>query len=192
MSFDVGGAIDLVRKYVPQYRVVPKKDSRLMWFIGKVLFFNKDWERYSTTIGFTTYSGSSEETSSPWLVFHEGLHAVRAKRMSRPLFYLAYLFPFLPIPYLAVPRFLIEREGYKMNMLIQLLQEGEYAAFNNHAEDWYTTQLSGSPYFFMIPPFFARREVWRMMLEVKQDPVKDPYWKDVVEFIRRQQVAGNA
>lgn len=125
-----------IREYA-DVRVVVKEESRLQRFLAKILFF-VDYMNYATTFGKTIYV-PRKFVDSPGLLAHEGVHVLQSKRYGFVTFALAYLFPqilvvpslilgffnplfffgllfLLPLP--APGRMWLEREAYKLNMLL--------------------------------------------------------------------------
>ncbi len=191
----ISDATKLVQKYVPKFRVKKKSESLFMKILGKILFFNKDWNNYSTTIGFTSYVGDVELTESAWqTIFHEGMHAIQAKKMTRLLFFIAYLFPailvvpvlialchyrilanaFWPVwillPLLLIPqlssfRYGFELGAYRVNMFVNFWMRG-IDALNTKSTDWFVGQLSGSSYGYMSFKDKADNDVQTIRREV--------------------------
>jgi len=91
--------------YLNGFRVKFKDESALMKFIGKLMFFNKAFmTRFVTTIGYIVYFPSrvnleTRGEGSTRTLAHEYRHAKDAKKFTRVLFSLLYLFPQI----LAVP-----------------------------------------------------------------------------------------
>jgi len=72
-----------IRKKVPDFKVVSKRDSFLMKLLAKLLFFNKSFmEEYYTTVYHTVYLPTSvkkgEERFSWGVLAHEWVHILRA------------------------------------------------------------------------------------------------------------------
>lgn len=91
-------AIELVKKFVPEYKIINKQNSRLHRAIGWILskIGNKTYmTNYLTTIGTTTaVSATSLTDSHLWQsILHEGMHAIDSKCVGNVKFGLAYLFP---------------------------------------------------------------------------------------------------
>ena len=82
----------------PDFKIIEKKDSRLMRILAKVLFFNKNFmTRYITVIGSTVYVPSKQRMKeNPYaaleVLCHEWVHMKDNKAMG-PLFKLLYLTP---------------------------------------------------------------------------------------------------
>lgn len=98
-------AVETIRRFVPQFRIVAKRDSRLHRAIGWLLsrLGNKEYlNTYWTTLGFTAaWPEVLDERgfdSKAWMtVLHEGLHALQAKRLTRLGMSALYLLPQLLI-----------------------------------------------------------------------------------------------
>lgn len=90
-------------------RVKSKSESRLMRFLGTLLFFNPSFMRdYTTTIGSTVYFPDGfvdRDPGAAWGVLaHEGKHIEQSKRIGPIRFSLGYLFP-APLALLAFGAF---------------------------------------------------------------------------------------
>ena len=98
-------------------RFVRKGDSRLMWLIGKLLFFVPHFStRFWTTIGRTIYYPDYVEDplAQETVVRHELIHVAQFERWGA-FFMLAYLLFPLPVG-LAWFRWRWEREAYLVNL----------------------------------------------------------------------------
>ncbi len=90
--------VDMIRTFVPQYKIAQKSKSKLMrpllWFFGKNSNFVKE---FWTTIGYTTYRPSetdSGEFPNEFIVMmHEGKHTLQSKKFSRIGMALLYSIP---------------------------------------------------------------------------------------------------
>ena len=155
----------------PDFKIVNKQDSKLMKFLAKVLFFNKDFmTRYVTVIGQTVYVPSRD-----WMKFnpaaalitlsHEWVH-MKDNRRWKFLYTLAYLSPqifailaplgfwnpwfflfalcLLPLPSLG--RSEIELRGYTMTMAVRWWlyeKEPNYERISKY--------FTSSAYYWMYP-----------------------------------------
>lgn len=103
----------VVRKYVPEWEVVSKPESKIHRAIGKFFGFLRwvSWGKvdvaymkyFWTTLGFTAACPAGDEDG--WLARpHEGKHAQQAKKWTRFFFGYLYLFPqsFLPLVFVAL------------------------------------------------------------------------------------------
>ena len=89
-----------IQRRIPKFKIVDKRKSRFMKFLNLfVYFFNPAFmSSFITTVGFTAYwpdwpdKQVSEQTkfSRMW---HEGIHALQGKRLTRICFAFLYLFP---------------------------------------------------------------------------------------------------
>lgn len=87
-----------IQPHVPGYVVKRKSESRLMKFLGKILFFTPDFmTRFTTTLNNTVYvTDALWEDNSMWTLgtlAHEAQHVYDKQRWSAVLFGLAYLLP---------------------------------------------------------------------------------------------------
>ena len=157
----------------PDFKIVSKQDSKLMKFLAKVLFFNKDFmTRYVTVIGQTVYVPSKD-----WMKFnpaaalitlsHEWAH-MKDNRKWKFLYTLAYLSPqifslvalaslwtgnlwwlgFLAflLPFPSLGRSELEMRAYSVSMAVAwwvLEQEPDYEKISKY--------FTSSAYYWMYP-----------------------------------------
>jgi len=157
----------------PDFKIIEKKDSRLMRILAKVLFFNKNFmTRYITVIGSTVYVPSKQRMKeNPYaaleLLCHEWVHMKDNKAMGA-LFKLLYLTPqifslvalaslwtgnllwllclifLLPMP--SAARAELEMRGYTVSMAVRwwvLEQEPDYERISKY--------FTSSAYYWMYP-----------------------------------------
>ena len=103
--------VDKAKKHFPDLNIKYKDESMLMFFMSKVLFFNKDFNSYTTTIGSTVYFPSNiyvdnSPTRSTTLLMHELYHIYSSKKKGKFYFSLLYLFPQI-LALLSVPVFFL-------------------------------------------------------------------------------------
>jgi hypothetical protein len=97
-------SVHVVQRYAPKFKVTAKKDSTIHKAIAWILRFpwikgteiNKQYATdYWTTLGYTTAypeeSAPGDHYKSWETIFHEGVHAIQAKRYSSFLFSLLFL-----------------------------------------------------------------------------------------------------
>jgi hypothetical protein len=110
MSFQA--LISSAQQYFPDLKIKYKNKSTLMWIMGKLLFFNKDFmTSYTTTIGSTIYYPTESSTkvrpiSSATILLHELVHINDAKKFTKPLFGFLYLTPQI-LALLCIPLFFL-------------------------------------------------------------------------------------
>ena len=157
----------------PDFKIIEKKDSRLMRILAKVLFFNKNFmTRYITVIGSTVYVPSKQRMKeNPYaaleLLCHEWVHMKDNKAMG-PLFKLLYLTPqifslvalaslwtgnlwwlgFLAflLPFPSLGRSELEMRAYSVSMAVAwwvLEQEPDYEKISKY--------FTSSAYYWMYP-----------------------------------------
>lgn len=204
-------AIDLVRKWVPGFKVISKQESRLHRIIAKILAMtgNKRYlDGFFTTIGYTV--GVPSRSKDYWdVLFHEGRHAIDAKKISRLLFGFLYLLPitmfpvfvglsllyspwfliglvcFAPLP--AIFRTVLELRGYKISLAICFWHTKN---FNYSIQDKVIENISkrftGSDYYYMWPfgsQIDRALDSWFYRLK-SAEVLKDPYLMDIYNFMR--------
>jgi hypothetical protein len=157
----------------PDFKIIEKKDSRLMRILAKVLFFNKNFmTRYITVIGSTVYVPSKQRMKeNPYaaleVLCHEWVHMKDNKAMG-PLFKLLYLTPqifslvalaslwtgnlwwlgFLAflLPFPSFGRSELEMRAYSVSMAVAwwvLEQEPDYEKISKY--------FTSSAYYWMYP-----------------------------------------
>jgi len=145
-------------------RVKSKKNSLLMKFLNKLLFFNTNFMDYTTTIGNTIYTDNYKGD----VLCHEYIHIYDYSNKGKIKYFLMYLFPqilalfallsffslwfllflifLLPIP--SPTRTKIELRGYAGNILYwrsqKLVPSEEYYY-------WISKQFSSFAYYKMWP-----------------------------------------
>lgn len=162
--------------FCPGFAVKEKKDSWLMRFLGRVLFFVPEFgKRYTTTIGRTVWVPKMEGVSVQTLG-HELRHAIDFHHYSTWAVAIWYLFPqvaalnavvallaiwfsnwwllgllflllLLPLP--APGRMLFERRGYLVTLLVLDWQYGRGAMMANLNS--VLDQFTGRYYYWMWP-----------------------------------------
>jgi hypothetical protein len=173
---------------LPDYvRVAPKEESRLAAFLGWLQpWSRKSWARRAITLGFTVYMpeaqiGSDEAAPT---VAHEGKHATDAKKLTRVVFALAYLFP----PALITFRALLEVRGFEAEARAMVRLYGASGAYEKWARGIGDT-FAGASYFFMAP--WGRGWVFkRLMAAVVDELRRRGEWGAYVEA-NRQAVQGD-
>lgn len=88
--------IKYLRKTIPGIKLVEKKNSRLMKFLGFVCFFNKNFMTTTTTFfGNTIYLPTHipHDLGLMQIIAHEYVHICDMKRMGKVKFLFLYLFP---------------------------------------------------------------------------------------------------
>ena len=163
-----------IKSQIPEFELKDKKESRLMNFFSKILFFNKDFmTKYVTTIYPKVYVPrlpfkENDPISAIATLAHEYVHLKDRKKMGF-LFNFLYLFPqnlvffsllgifnpwwylcllcALPIP--SPTRAWLEYRGYRMTMFVY----EHFGAMRNIDDfiDWIAEHFSNSTYYWMFP-----------------------------------------
>jgi len=86
----------VIKTRVPEFEIKYKEESNFMKLLNKILFFNKRFMEFTTTIGkkvyFTNKKKIEENPNSCFITLaHEYVHVIDG--MNEPLFKLKYLFP---------------------------------------------------------------------------------------------------
>lgn len=149
-----------IRSEFPKFKVVPKSESGLMKAINAFLLAVSFGQAksfmtgYATTLGTTVYVTPTwpqrSETDKMILLRHERVHMRQAKRLTRVLFSLLYLLPFLPVG-LAYFRARFEMEAYEETIRATYEHYGRQAVFAKEFRDRIARQFTGPGYMFMWP-----------------------------------------
>ena len=163
-----------IKSQIPEFELKDKKESRLINFFSKILFFNKDFmTKYVTTIYPKVYVPEipwkeDAPISATATLAHEYVHLKDRKRMGL-LFNFLYLFPqnlvffsllgifnpwwylcllcALPIP--SPTRAWLEYRGYRMTLFVY-----EYFGAMRNIDDftdWIAEHFTNSSYYWMFP-----------------------------------------
>lgn len=177
----------LLKKLDSSFEVKFKNESTFMKILSYLLFFNKSFmTSFTTTIGSTVYFPDENKfinntNYSTIILSHEFVHAHDAKKVSKPLFSIAYLFPQILAPFmlffafiswwLAIPLFLLflspipapfrmyfELRGYTMSMFMHNLlleekgvDESGRLETLNSLAERYNKQFISFDYYLMWP-----------------------------------------
>lgn len=184
---------------IPDLKVVPKEQSRLMRFLGKVLFFVPNFVgRYTTTLGSTIYASKQlqEDTLPIPTLAHECQHILDNKRLWI-LYPVIYLFPqilavlsllstlaiwfsmwhllwLLCLLFLApIPapgRVWVEKRGYLMSLVCYCWLYDTTLASNQLS--FMLQQFTGPAYYFMRPYGETKLRLWLLdnMKRISETP----------------------
>lgn len=196
--------IQIIRKYNPDFRLVPKRESTLMRLLGRVMFFVPSFMTHTyTTIGNTCYY--PDENDLRWdIIAHEGRHAIDFRGLPRKIFYGAlYLLNdvvtvwsliglFLPLHYywivylilflLPLPnhsRYLFEMRAYKVNMAIEYWTNN---FIDQNMIEFIVKEMSGPTYYFAWPfKNLIRKRLYKEYQNIASgnELVGDEYLKDI-------------
>lgn len=176
----VSKAIQLVRKYVPDFEIISKPKSRLHRFIGKLLFFNKGYmTSFYTTIRNKTARPLGGYSRDEWVtILHEGMHALDSSRMHGifefwylmpqllgvfgiifgllgallwPGFFWGMFFLLFSAPIPALGRAWLEFRAYKINVITYRVLYSGIPDILNDILNHYVTEFTGPNYYFMFP-----------------------------------------
>ena len=176
---NIDRAISNSKKQI-DFEVKFKDESPFMRFLGKVLFFNKRFSQFTTTVGKTIYFPSrahleNSPVSSTSTLLHELVHVSDRNKLTFPLFGLLYLSPqiffllclplflvswkivlfsfifLVPLP--AIGRAWLEFRGYCMTMYVLYVLHKQYnLSINFQAlKTGILDQFTSSNYYFMFP-----------------------------------------
>lgn len=91
--------VTAAQKYFPDLQIRYKNQSKLMQWLGKLLFFNRGFmTSYTTTLGSTVYFPTetfvkARPVSSEVVLLHELVHIQDQHKLTKPLFGFLYLTP---------------------------------------------------------------------------------------------------
>jgi len=144
----------------PDFKVVYKSESGLMRTVNAFLFavsfgrMKTFMTGYATTLGTTVYVTEGWRTKPDLakciLLRHERVHMRQARRLTRPVFSLLYLFVFLPA-LLAYFRARFEMEAYEETIRATFEYYGRQAVFAKEFRERMASQFTGPGYLFMWP-----------------------------------------
>lgn len=176
---NIDRAIANSKKHI-DFKIKYKDESKPMGFLGKMLFFNKSFDKFTTTINKTIYFPSKKNledgpVSSTSTLLHELVHVSDSKRLTFPAFAFVYLCPqilflfFIPLffvswkialfgliflaPLPALGRAWLEYRGYCMSMYVLYVLHKQY----NLSIDFQAlksailNQFVSGNYYFMFP-----------------------------------------
>ena len=184
--------VEFIKREIPSFEVVDKKQSRLMKLLSVVLFFNKSFlEGYVTTIYPRVYVPSErwsqhKPVSRIATLAHEYVHLYDRKRLGW-LFNVLYLSPqifallafgafwnlwwlsallfLLPLP--SPGRTWLELRGYRMTAAVHWWLTGQRVN-----TVWIEQQFTGSAYYWMCP---FKKLMERRILKAAEDIETDKY-----------------
>lgn len=153
---------DLGEKYPGKFRLVDKRDSRLMRLIGWLLKpINPNFmDKYVTTIGYTVYIGADRiaTTSGYKILRHEAVHIADYHKYG---LWFSFSYLFLPIPFFFTLRAFWEFRGYRESMLVKFEHRGELTdAYLDRLADNFT----GPSYAWML---VSRRWTLKILREYR-------------------------
>ena len=114
--------VQAAQKYFPDLRIDYKSQSSFMKFIGKLMFFNKQFlTQYTTTIGSTIYFPNPlfvkiRPVSSSIIILHELCHMYDSSKWGKRVFDFLYLFPQSLVP-LSIPLLIV---SWQLSLLFLL------------------------------------------------------------------------
>ena len=183
-----------IEEEFPEYELLDKKNSTLMKWLSKLLFFNKDFmSRYITVVGAKVYVpqvpwNTNKPLSACSVLAHEWVHMKDGKKFG-PLFKFLYLCPqilaplallgffnsaffwfalcLLPIP--APFRAWFEFRAYVVSIAVRW-----WLAKQPTNGEWLTRQFTSSAYYWMFPAkTFLRKKFEKEFERIQQDDLKD-------------------
>jgi hypothetical protein len=204
-----------MRPVVGEVKLVKKSDSRLMRFLGKLMFFNKKFmTRFYTTLGSTIYVPDDfwddDDAHTVSVFAHECKHIHDKGRLS-----IIYEFIYVCPQILALLSLLALLAIWFSNWWLMALLALPLAApipspgrmfierrgylmtlactywlwgrVGDHEYDWVSKQFTSGNYYWMWPFKRNLRDWFRVEMEyIKQDVVSDPVFKRVHEFWKQE------
>lgn len=200
----------VIRRYVPKWKVIDKRDSKFHSFIGKL--FPEYMASYATTIGFT--SAFPTGAKYDWRTrIHEGQHGRQCMKWSRvgmsalyilpqllavlgPLLALIFWNPWFlslllflaPLP--AYFRMKFELEAYKITIMVF---EWSMHSDSTIYFDSILKNFTGLPYYMMWPlqkdmllTEFSKARNLALVWNQLPSTSKDPYIEDMYQLIKEQ------
>lgn len=192
--------IKYLQQYFPKFRVVSKDDSIIMKLFDRLLFFNNDFNKFATTIGYTCYLPKYfiDNYDTLTVIAHEYQHAKDYDKLKlffsityllpQLLFLLVFiLFPFikfwalifilfiLPIP--SYGRMKLELKGYIISLFVYTIIY-RHLGVENISErqiklvNDFEKHFTSSAYYFMWP-FGVRKQLISAVNSINSDSILD-------------------
>ncbi|MHA1372516.1 MAG: hypothetical protein ACTSWN_02420 [Promethearchaeota archaeon] len=158
-----------IKKEFPNFDIIHKKDSRFSQMLGKITFWNRDFNRrYNTTIGPKIYVSHlyDDPQHYTWkskfkLMCHERIHMRQMRKYGLIPFFLVFgLFP-LPAK-LAYFRRKWEAEAYELNIFFKYQDGGREAVLSEKYINDILDQFCGPFYFWT---WHSRKAIVRWMIK---------------------------
>jgi len=204
------------KEIFPDLTIKFKDQSTLMKIISKILFFNKYFmTSFTTTLGSTIYFPSKKfielrPISTLVVLIHEMVHVYDAKKWTKVLFSLLYMFPlslalvFLPLLFvswqiflpllilslLPIPayfRMIFEKRAYLVSLYC-IYHLSFKKGFNTNLDNGATSYLRNfkdSSYYFMWPFKNLEKDFTEGVAKIKagQKPFEDPVFEMVDKML---------
>ncbi len=154
--------LDEIREEFPDFKIVWKHDSKLMKWLGRILWFltfgavTTFQTKYITVIGCTMYVpegwGSYADATRMIILRHERVHMRQRRALTIPLYLFLYLCCPLPA-FLAYFRTRFEMEAYEetIRATVELLPTGYEAVMKQAFKDKIVNDFIGPGYCWMWP-----------------------------------------
>lgn len=187
--------------FFPSFNVKYKDESLLMKLLSYLLFFNKRFNLFTTTIGSTVYFPSrnfvqASPASSIVLIMHELSHIFNSSKKNSFVFSILYLLPqilalsaipvfflfgllkslacllfLLPLP--AYFRMTEEKQAYTISLYVldKLIKFNDAQVSLDEKKEYFLSEFGGSSYYFM----------WCL-------PGLESYFNEVVEKLKAGQI----
>lgn len=160
--------IEETKREFPNFKIVRKSDSWLMKAINVFLLIVSFGMQRTFMTAFTTTLGNTVYITDAWdtwgeitrvvLLRHERVHMRQARRYTRVLFSLLYLFAFFPVG-LAYFRAKFEKEAYEETIAATLEYRGREIVENQHFREKTIQHFTSAEYLWMWP-FRGHLERW--------------------------------
>ena len=157
-----------IRQEFPDFKIVQKRDSKLMLAIDKIVRVvtlgqnDRFLSHYATTIGDTVYVGDHwaelSDVEKAILLRHERVHMRQRRELGAPVFFFVWLVPIFPVG-LAYGRARLEWAGYKETLRATFELRGAAAAESPTLRKHIVGQFTGPAYGWMWP-FESEVQAW--------------------------------
>ncbi|MHA1793874.1 MAG: hypothetical protein ACTSVI_14620 [Promethearchaeota archaeon] len=180
-----------IKKEFKEFEIIQKKTSRFSQMLGKLAFWNKEFNtRYTTTIGpkiYVNHSWNDRPAMDRWRVLiHERIHMRQTQKYGLLSFFLVFgLFP-LPAK-LAYFRRKWEWEAYRIGIYVRFKRDGIKGVLNHKFINFLLDQFCGP--FYMWTWHSARdilRDLVKVLREIKRG---DLTWEMLVNHRRLPRTA---
>lgn len=144
----------------PEFKLVPKADSRLMKVANVLLLIitfgqmKSFMTKFTTTMGYTVFTpynwGQRSDRSRVVTLMHERIHMRQRQKYGMLLFGFLYLFVAFPIG-LAYFRMKFEKEAYEESLRVTALVAGVELLLTHAHRESYIQHFTTAQYFWMWP-----------------------------------------
>lgn len=156
-----------IKQEFPNFAIIPKKTSKFSQMLGRLTFWNKDFNRtYSTTIGPKIYTSEVWKDHPAMKRFATMVHERIHMRQTQKYGFLAFfaVFGLIPLPAkIAYFRRKWEWEAYKVGICVRFLKGGREAVLDPKYIKYLLDQFCGA---FYLWTWHSRKAIVKDLLRV--------------------------